>query len=539
MVAYSELHLPENHGQEREEDIYDALTTGSMVPLTWVAVETEARGHKGTLQVTSDALKLGNHDDNVRATVTHPTAQRLADFFGAVLPTAKISDLVHVAATVTLPAMPQSKWVEDGSMSLTYRMEEYSHLIDNARGSQCGLIDTVGKDWVNTNRLVGRPDRSANYGWHSSSALYQAATPEGGKVWQPVGLAHNLAHADYSQSVRLIKRTMVVDGSEMDIEDVARDPELCWLVSSEGVMQDLRHPAVPRPGEEEGGPTSSDAPSDERKPVPLFSRTLKRGVTPGEDVVAWQKLIGATPDGRFGPKTEKLTMEWQAAHGLDDDGVVGPMTRNAALKAMTDLEKDFWVEDAAPDVTEFEAASSLDDIETVLAANYTNVTRETVKWVVIHSMEAAEKPHTAEAVANWFSGKSGKPPRASAHYNIDSDSIVRSVPEKAVAWHAPGANRFGIGLEHAGYARQTRKEWLDDYSAEMLWLSARLCAAICKRWGIPIRYVDEEGLKRGDKGITTHVDASEAFKKSDHYDPGKQFPMDVYLKMVNRALGGT
>jgi hypothetical protein len=309
----------------------------------------------------------------------------------------------------------------------------------------------------------------------------------------------------------------------MDIEEVARDPELCWLVSSEGVMQSLRHPAVARPGEE---PAEEDVPVTTRY-VPLFDRTLRRGMV-GTDVAALQGIVLAKQDGVFGPKTEVSVKTWQGDNGLLADGIFGPKSRAKAIKTLSapsDLET----------VAAFELPVDPLEIETVLAANYTNVKRDTVKWIVMHSMEAAEKPSTAEAVANWFAGKSGDPPRASAHYNIDCDSIVRSVPEHAVAWQAPGANRYGIGLEHAGYARQSKAEWLDEYSESMLSLSARLAAGITERWSVPVRYVDEKGLLRGESGITTHQDVTQAFKKGSHWDPGNHFPMDWYIERVKAA----
>lgn len=53
--------------------------------------------------------------------------------------------------------------------------------------------------------------------------------------------------------------------------------------------------------------------------------TIRLGSS-GPDVVAWQKVLGVTADGAFGPATEKATQAWQIAHGLPPDGVVGPMT---------------------------------------------------------------------------------------------------------------------------------------------------------------------------------------------------------------------
>ena len=39
-----------------------------------------------------------------------------------------------------------------------------------------------------------------------------------------------------------------------------------------------------------------------------------------------QALVGAKPDGDFGPKTEGMVKAWQTANGLKADGVVGPTT---------------------------------------------------------------------------------------------------------------------------------------------------------------------------------------------------------------------
>jgi peptidoglycan hydrolase-like protein with peptidoglycan-binding domain len=57
--------------------------------------------------------------------------------------------------------------------------------------------------------------------------------------------------------------------------------------------------------------------------------TIKLGST-GADVQAWQKIIGVTADGKFGPQTDAATRTWQRSHGLTADGIVGPKTWAAA-----------------------------------------------------------------------------------------------------------------------------------------------------------------------------------------------------------------
>lgn len=46
----------------------------------------------------------------------------------------------------------------------------------------------------------------------------------------------------------------------------------------------------------------------------------------GEGVMQLQRLLGITPDGDFGPGTERAVIEFQRKNDLTADGIVGPMT---------------------------------------------------------------------------------------------------------------------------------------------------------------------------------------------------------------------
>jgi hypothetical protein len=175
------------------------------------------------------------------------------------------------------------------------------------------------------------------------------------------------------------------------------------------------------------------------------------------------------------------------------------------------------------------------------AANFTPTNGRQIDLIVVHDMEAPEGPTTAENVAQFFHNQTpgDKNGGSSAHQCFDSDSQVRCVQDRDVAWHAPGVNHNGIGYEHAGYARQTRAEWLDDFSRATLIISARQAALDCRKYGLPIVFVDAAGLNRGDRGITTHLEATRAFKPGGHTDPGPGFPMDLYLQWVRDAYTGT
>lgn len=158
-----------------------------------------------------------------------------------------------------------------------------------------------------------------------------------------------------------------------------------------------------------------------------------------------------------------------------------------------------------------------------------------VDLVVVHTIESDEKGDTAESCAGWFRNPAAK---VSAHYCVDANSIVQCVREEDVAWHAPGANHDGIGVEHAGRARQTGREWADDYSRAMLALSAKLVADICRRHRIPAVWLHPADLVAGKRGITSHNNVSKAFKRGTHWDPGEGFPIERYLGLVRKELNG-
>lgn len=158
------------------------------------------------------------------------------------------------------------------------------------------------------------------------------------------------------------------------------------------------------------------------------------------------------------------------------------------------------------------------------------VVRASPRLIVIHSAESSESPRSAENIAHWFATM---PDRqiASAHYCIDSDSIVQCVPERGIAYHARGGdiNLCAIGIELAGRASQTREQWLDDYGQRMLALCRALLADISERRGVPLVLVSDEQLRSHTaRGIATHAQITRAFRvRGGHTDPGLYFPIDL------------
>ena len=155
-----------------------------------------------------------------------------------------------------------------------------------------------------------------------------------------------------------------------------------------------------------------------------------------------------------------------------------------------------------------------------------------IEVVVMHTMEIAERADAAMICARWFQSRVSQ---VSAHYCVDARTVIQCVREPNIAWHARGGNTNSIGVELAGFARQTTADWADAYSRAVLRRAATLVADVCTRRRIPVRWLVAADLVAGRHGITGHVEVSRAFKLSDHWDPGPGFPIEGFLARVRAA----
>lgn len=158
-------------------------------------------------------------------------------------------------------------------------------------------------------------------------------------------------------------------------------------------------------------------------------------------------------------------------------------------------------------------------------------------FVVFHDMEAPETATMAEDLGrNWF----GVPASgyASTHYGVDADSVVSYVPDGRAAYGSWG-NDFCVHVEHAGYARQSEAEWLDEYGVAMLDRSARLFADRLRANGLPATFCDATRVAKAlasrnpaDGGWTTHAVMTQVSGRSGHTDPGAGFPASRFAAAV-------
>lgn len=166
-------------------------------------------------------------------------------------------------------------------------------------------------------------------------------------------------------------------------------------------------------------------------------------------------------------------------------------------------------------------------------SNYNAARRRVPTLIVIHATHGVEGVNADRNGALEIT----KPNKGrSWHYMVDADSVTRSVPDEARAWHCGAhGNAMGLGVELCGRADQTAAQWYDRVSLATMQIAARLCADLCLQWSIPPVLVTQSELVAGRPGITTHACVSAAWHESTHTDPGPAFPMHAFVAAVAKA----
>ncbi len=217
---------------EREEEIYKALSTGNMpdflretVSIQGEFADTEGVIHKVQYELLPDYLSVGNDSDYCRIPMNPHTAQGLATLFGATFPTSKISDHIFRMAPLKLSPFPY-KPVGNANELVTKFVEHNAQIEkqkEEAGGINGQLIAGIKKDIILSARMLKYPHKVVIYGWHKAD----------GNPIQPVYGGHVDWYVDYSHGTRLINNQVLVDGKKMPLTDVLRDPLLYKIFSDE------------------------------------------------------------------------------------------------------------------------------------------------------------------------------------------------------------------------------------------------------------------------------------------------------------------
>jgi hypothetical protein len=146
-----------------------------------------------------------------------------------------------------------------------------------------------------------------------------------------------------------------------------------------------------------------------------------------------------------------------------------------------------------------------------------------VRLIVLHSTEGS----SARGAAAWFANPASA---GSTQLVVDDRECYRTLPDDVVPYGAPGANEDGLHLEMAGFAGWTRAQWLER-GEDTIRRAAALAADWSATYGIPLVFVDADGLKRKESGVTTHWEVTRGLNGGKgHVDPGPGFPMDVFMR---------
>jgi hypothetical protein len=183
-----------------------------------------------TVCVLPDYLALGSNADYLFVPMGLEAALEVSGRFGFVLPTPKLVDAIYAKSAVKLDPQPLAPSDEMRSTAYVVYHTQLINLQRESRLAPLGVLTSGDKkDLVLSERLWRIPGRVAIYGWH--------------RAWnqpiQPLSTVHGARYADYSHGVRLVSRTVYVNGAARKIENVLSDPALAPLLTREGPMPHL------------------------------------------------------------------------------------------------------------------------------------------------------------------------------------------------------------------------------------------------------------------------------------------------------------
>ena len=225
--------------EDREARIYDEISKGNIPDFlrSLTKIETtfnDANGvnHSVIYEVMPDYLAIGSNEDFCRIPMGPITAQKLADLFGAAMPTSKLVDNIYVNCVTKLA--PQFYTPVGNENELVAKFVLHNNDIEEQRISKGGelgqLTGGIKKDVILSNKIVD-PTRTHHvviYGWHQLNGL----------PIQPIYNGHINTYVDYSHGIRFINSELLVDSVVVNYKNILTDGVLYKILSNEtGAME--------------------------------------------------------------------------------------------------------------------------------------------------------------------------------------------------------------------------------------------------------------------------------------------------------------
>jgi hypothetical protein len=246
----------------------------NLVPIT-----ITDKGNTIIYKVMPDYLSIGSDAEYTRVPISGPSAQRIADGLGMLLPTPRISDQIYDNAKVKLAPKPLSgmsnlnlggktytnQQFMKSKMSDTDAFDYHNKVIQEQLGPNYNPGDLVAghkKDIVLSNDLA--PGRLAIHGLHL----------KGGTPLQPGGISkHDANYKDYSHGVRLIDNDATLNGQNIKLSTVLKNPKYAYLVNTEGALKQVAYSYEGKPeGKPETAVAINEPPGDQSDRLQFLQR---------------------------------------------------------------------------------------------------------------------------------------------------------------------------------------------------------------------------------------------------------------------------
>jgi hypothetical protein len=229
-------NLPQPERDKRVlEQILDGNIPDFLRDLSPVSVTAKLSSgqHALTYFTMPDYLSIGSSDDFLRMPMSPLTAQAIGDAFGYMMPTTKMVDDTWRSSRTKVspyPFNPNEYTITSVDVFCESNTKINEQIV--AAGARPGVfVGGIKKDVVVTNQLATHPGKVAIYGWQYLN----------GQPIQPLSTVHDITYEDYSQCVRLARLQANLDGDNVSLLDVLKDPVLSALISDEGPIKNPRY----------------------------------------------------------------------------------------------------------------------------------------------------------------------------------------------------------------------------------------------------------------------------------------------------------
>ena len=206
------------------------------------SVEILRKPHTIEMWVLPDYLTIGTDESYVRMPMGPLAAQRIADSLYCILPTTYLVDRIAEVSEGHLDIFPFRPLGNRNCQPIVFQDSHNAiQAMYKAKGYRFGqFISGLKKDVVLTCKILTQP------GWESYEAIYGWHHPDG-KAQQPLFIKHGNFYVDYSHGIRMIYRTVKVDGKEMDAREILESPQLYRLLSDEPMyLKKASYEGMPR-----------------------------------------------------------------------------------------------------------------------------------------------------------------------------------------------------------------------------------------------------------------------------------------------------